>query len=234
MSILPENKPQQTRDTPRNFFIWGATMSGKSYLAERFPNPLFLNTDGNALANKAPSIQMRNIKREDGTLKQSVLTQLEGVIRALQNEQHTYETVVIDVIEDLVVMIEQEISIKNNVQTISDVGYGKGYALLNQVLQELVLDFKNLGMNVVYISRIAEKTDANDEPVEVPGLKTKYYNIVNGNSDLVIKTTRKNKNYLRFVTDKRKQYQKELVDDPKILRILENVVGVFKPERNTK
>lgn len=235
MSILPKNEPQETKDTPRNFFIWGRTMSGKSFLAERFPNPLFLNTDGNSLANKAPSIQLRNIKNADGSLKQNVLSQLDSIILALQNEKHTYETVVIDVIEDLIVMIEQAISIQNNVQTIGDVGYGKGHALFNQVLQELVLDLKNLGLNVVYISRLAEIADPADQnsTLEVPALKNKYYNVINGNADLVIKTKKVGKNYTRMVTDRRKNYQRELVDDPKILKILDNVIGVF-PRQTTQ
>ena len=49
VSILPPlNRQKKVRRIPRNFFIFGDTMSGKSYLAERFPVPLFLNTDGNS------------------------------------------------------------------------------------------------------------------------------------------------------------------------------------------
>ena len=62
MSILPPNKPQTPKDTPRNYFIWGPTMGGKSFLASQFPNPVIFNTDGNAEANTVPSVQLRNIK----------------------------------------------------------------------------------------------------------------------------------------------------------------------------
>lgn len=51
--------------------------------------------------------------------------------------------------------------------------------------------------------------------------------MVNGNSDLVIRTRRIGTNYSRSATDKRKQYDREQISDPKILRILENVPGVF-------
>ena len=65
---LPENKPQIPKDTPRNYFIYGETMSGKSFLANEFPNPIVLNTDGNAGANAVPSIQLVNEKDKTGKI----------------------------------------------------------------------------------------------------------------------------------------------------------------------
>lgn len=44
-------------------------MSGKSYLAEHFPNPLFLNTDRNSEMSVAPAIQIRNFRKPDGFIK---------------------------------------------------------------------------------------------------------------------------------------------------------------------
>lgn len=235
MSILPPNQKHKPVDTPRNFFIYGATMSGKSYLAERFPNPLFINTDGNALAQSSPAIQVRNVKSADGKkLTENVIDQLDKIVRALQNEKHTYETVVIDVIDDITVMIEQAISIENGVKTIADVPYGKGFSLFNGILQQFVMDLKALPMNVIYISRVSEINE-NNVTREVPSLKTKYYNIVNGNADLVIYTQKLGKRYIRRVTDRRKHYQRDQIDDPKILKILDNVSGVFdKPVTTTR
>ena len=43
---LPKDEKLQPKTQPHNFFIWGATMSGKSYFASFFPHPLVLNTDG--------------------------------------------------------------------------------------------------------------------------------------------------------------------------------------------
>lgn len=227
MSILPVNEPHTPIDTPRNFFIYGATMSGKSYLAEHFPSPLFLNTDGNSLAQSAPAIQIRNIKNANGRgLKQSIITQLDEIIRALQNEHHTYETVVVDVIDDVCVMLEQAICADEGVQTLADIGYGKGFSMFNTVLQEMVMDLKALPLNVVYISRAITEGEG-IQAHEIPSLRTKYYNIVNGNADLVIYTQRIGKRYIRKVTDRRKEYIREQIDDPKILRILDNVPGVY-------
>ena len=149
MSILPEDKPQHPTPQPHNFFIWGATMSGKSYFASFFPHPLSLNTDGNSEQGSAPSIQVRNIRAKDGSLKQSVIDQLDEIITALQSTDNTFQTVIIDVIDDICVMIEQAICIDNDVQALSDIPYGKGYAMFNSVLQQFVMDLKALPMNVI-------------------------------------------------------------------------------------
>ena len=199
-------------------------MSGKSYLAERFPVPLFLNTDGNSEMIPAQDIQLSNVRDAQGKLKHSVIDQLDEIILELNIRNPGYKTIVIDVIDDLTVMIEQAICYENDVQSLADIPYGKGYSAFNSVLQSFVVELKSLPMNVVYISRVAKEGDSD---VEVPSLKTKYYNIVNGNCDLVIQTKRRGKNYIRRVTDRRTHYVREEIDDKDILRILDNVVGVF-------
>lgn len=237
MSILPKNERKQTVDVPKNFFIYGKTMSGKSYLAEHFPSPLFLNTDGNALANPFPNIQLRNIKGEDGKLKRSVLTDIDEIMAELQAQNHNadfqYKTIVIDVIDDVCQLIEQAVCETHNVTALSDIGYGKGYAIFNTVLSNFVLNLKSLGLNIVYISRVDYVTEGNDQSnvKEVPSLKTKYYNLVNGNCDLVIHTQKVGKNYMKTVNDIRKKYYVDDIKDAKIARILKSIPGaLFKRE----
>lgn len=226
MSILPENKPQTPKDTPRNYFIWGPTMGGKSFLASQFPNPVILNTDGNAEANTVPSVQLRNIKDTNGKIKRSVIDQLDKLITALQTEKHTYETVVLDVIDDIVVMIEQYICDKEGVETLGDIPYGKGYAAFTNIFQQLVIELKSLPMNVIYISRNATKLEGTTE-IEIPSLKEKHQNIVNGNCDLSIQCKKVGKNYIRVAKARRKDYMRDQVDDKTILAILDTITGVF-------
>lgn len=226
MSILPENKPQTPLDTPRNYFIWGPTMGGKSFLASQFPNPVIFNTDGNAEANTVPSVQLRNIKDTNGKIKRSVINQLDKLITALQTEKHTYETVVLDVIDDIVVMIEQYICDKEGVETLGDIPYGKGYAAFTNIFQQLVIELKSLPMNVIYISRNATKLEGTTE-IEIPSLKEKHQNIVNGNCDLSIQCKKVGKNYIRVAKARRKDYMRDQVDDKTILAILDTITGVF-------
>lgn len=226
MSILPPNKPQVPKDTPRNFFVWGPTMSGKSFLASQFPNPVIFNTDGNAEANTVPSVQLRNIKDTNGKIKRSVIDQLDKLITALQTEKHTYETVVLDVIDDIVVMIEQYICDKEGVETLGDIPYGKGYAAFTNIFQQLVIELKSLPMNVIYISRNATKLEGTTE-IEIPSLKEKHQNIVNGNCDLSIQCKKVGKNYIRVAKARRKDYMRDQVDDKTILAILDTITGAF-------
>lgn len=229
MFKLPDDKPLQPKSQPRNFFIWGATMSGKSYFASFFPHPLVLNTDGNSEQGTAPSIQIRNIRNQDGSLKQSAIQQLDDVVTALQATDNTFQTLIVDVIDDICVMIEQAICLDNNVQALSDIPYGKGYAMFNTVLQQFVMDLKALPMNVIYISRELTITDEQTGSTEFkPSLKTKYYNIVNGNCDLVIHTQKFGKdNYTRTITDRRTKYQEENITDTRIKKLLKSCDGMF-------
>ncbi|MBA5746558.1 AAA domain-containing protein [Aerococcus sp. 150760007-1] len=232
MSILPPNKPTKTVDTPKNFFIYGATMNGKSYLASEFPNPLFLDTDGNASANPYPSIQLRNVRGKNGKISESVVDQFDQIITELQTTKHGFETVVLDVIDDIVVMIEQYICDREGVETIGDIGYGKGYAAFSNIFNALVIELKALPINVIYVSRIATREE-NNVSYEIPSLKEKHVNIVNGNCDYMIQAKKVGKNYLRIVKEKRKNYQRDNIDDERILEILDTLTGAFERSQRT-
>lgn len=238
MFKLPENKPQIPKDTPRNYFIYGETMSGKSFLANEFPNPIVLNTDGNAEANTVPSIQLVNKKDKNGKITHSVIQQLGDILLALQTQQHSYETVVIDVIDDVIEMIKIAVcdeltpSGKPRVKSLSEIGYAKGYDFFNQAVTELVMDLKALPMNVIYISRqISEYDDKGNATKEKPSLKDKYVNLINGNSDLMIHTEKVGNNYNREIDRRRKFYYADQVDDKKILQILTTIRGAVEPPR---
>ena len=69
MIQLPKVATLKPKSQPHNFFIWGETMSGKSYFSSYFPNPLVLNTDGNSEQGQAPGIQIRNIRDANGKLQ---------------------------------------------------------------------------------------------------------------------------------------------------------------------
>lgn len=241
MISLPKVPKLKPKSQPRNFFIWGSPMTGKSYFSSFFPNPLVLNTDGNSEQGSAPSIQLRNIRNETGGLKQSVIKQLDDIITALQVENpkrpadQQFKTVVIDVIDDVCIQIEQAICLDAGVQALSDIPYGKGWTMFNTVLQQFVMDLKALPLNVIYISREDDKTDENTGVTTYkPSLKTKYYNIVNGNCDVVIRTKKigdgQNASYFREVKALRTMYNPANITDRRILQLLESCKGMFKRE----
>ncbi|MEK3544808.1 ATP-binding protein [Lactobacillus crispatus] len=241
MFQLPKVEKLSPKSEPKNFFIWGSPMTGKSYFSSFFPNPLILNTDGNSKQGTAPSIQLRNIRNENGGLKQSVIKQLDDIVIALQvenpkrPENQRFKTIVIDVIDDVCIQIEQAICIDAGVQALSDIPYGKGYAMFNTALQQFVMDLKALPLNVIYISRELAITDENTGVTTYePSLKTKYYNIVNGNCDVVIRTKKigdgQNASYFREVKALRTMYDPANITNHRILQLLESCRGMFKRE----
>ena len=238
MIDLPKPKKLEPKAQPHNFFIWGAPMSGKSYFASFFPNPIVLNTDGNSEQGTAPGFQIRNLRDKNGNPTQLVTKQLDDIILALQNQvqgEDSFKTVVVDVIDDIIVMLEQAICWDNNVKSLGDIPYGKGYALFNTALQQLVMDLKALPMNIIYISREISITDENTGATTYhPSLKTKYFNVVNGNCDVEIRTKKVgdgvNASYFREVKSLRTQYEKKNITDKRILQLLETCNGIFKKE----
>ncbi len=241
MIQLPKVATLKPKSQPHNFFIWGETMSGKSYFSSYFPNPLVLNTDGNSEQGQAPSIQIRNVRDANGKLQQSAIQQLDDIVTALQVEnpkrqpKDQFQTIVIDVIDDICVMIEQAICLDAGVQALSDIAYGKGYAMFNTALQQFVMDLKALPMNVIYISREISTTDENTGITTYrQSLKDKYYNMVNGNCDLVIRTSKvgagQNIHYMREVKAARTKYLPENITNKRVLDLLLTCEGMFSDE----
>ncbi|AVK84029.1 alpha/beta hydrolase [Lysinibacillus sp. B2A1] len=240
MMALPPNKPKKTIETPRNYFIWGPTMNGKSYLASEYPNPVIFNTDGNAAQIETPSVDLKNERDpKTGTIKVTVVEQMLELIKDLEKGGHGFETVVIDVIDDLVTLIEQAICEENGVDYIGDVPYGKGWGLRKTFITSIVVRLKALPMNVIYISRYATKLENNIEK-PIPSLGDKDLNVVNGNCDLNIMCQKIGKKYLRRVVDRRKNYQRDWIEDERILKILDSIIGAFdkgssnEPQQPTK
>lgn len=241
MIQLPKVATLKPKSQPHNFFIWGETMSGKSYFSSYFPNPLVLNTDGNSEQGQAPSIQIRNIRDANGKLQQSAIKQLDDIITALQVEnpkrppKEQFQTIVIDVIDDICVMIEQAICINEGVQALSDIPWSKGYAMFNSALQQFVMDLKALPMNVIYISREISITDEKSNITTYKqSLKDKYYNVINGNCDLVIRTSKvgagQNIHYMREVKAARTKYLPENITNKRVLDLLLSCQGMFSDE----
>ena len=238
MIDLPKPTKLEPKAQPHNFFIWGAPMSGKSYFASFFPNPIVLNTDGNSEQGTAPGFQIRNLRDKNGNPTQLVTKQMDDIILALQNQaqgEDVFKTVVVDVIDDIIVMLEQAICWDNNVKSLSDIPYGKGYALFNTALQQLVMDLKALPMNIIYISRENSITDDSTGATSYhPSLKTKYFNVVNGNCDVEIRTKKVgdgvNASYFREVKSLRTQYNPKNITDKRILKLLETCNGIFIKE----
>lgn len=236
MSILPKNERKVAKETPRNFVIFGGTMHGKTYFADEFPNPLNLNTDGNAEMIETPSINIRNERDSKGRIVKSASDLLSDIILELETTDHTFETVVVDVIDDIVTLFEQEITEEHGVRSVGDIPYGKGHQMLEMMVRVFVMRLKELSMkrkiNILYLSRLTVTEEDGVESYQ-PSLKLKWLNIVNGNSDYTILCRKIGKNYIRKVESKRKNYTRDKIDDERIAKLLDTVIGAYDKSKKT-
>lgn len=123
--------------------IYGEPGVGKSVFASKAPKPFFITTDGNYEW------------LEDFGAKPEAHKQVfswEEAKQAFAEDYNDYDTIVVDLVEDLFKWCEQEYCIRTKIDHISDVGYGKGYDITRN---EFFLEISKLlgkPKNVILIS----------------------------------------------------------------------------------
>ena len=219
--ILPKNELKEVFRTPKMFLIWGQSMSGKTYLARQFPNPIMLNTDGNGAKIPEPTIEIKNFE-----------TFIEA-IEELEKGEHTFETIVIDLIDDIATMMEDFICRKNsnpakniNYTALAEIPYGKGFAERKAIWKALMMRLSQMKYNVIGISHVIERTE-DDVTIQQPSLEQVYLNMFKGRCDAYIKCTKIGKTYIQKCEERREQYVLSDIKDEKLNKALENVKNLF-------
>lgn len=215
MSLLPKNELKEKDVTPKMFFIWGESMSGKTYLARQFDNPILLNTDGNAKKVDTPSIEIKDFSH------------FRDVIAELEQGKHDYETIVIDLVDDIKSMLEDHVCKELNIESLADAPYGKAFNQVKFIWKQLMMRLSKCKFNVVFISHVQEITE-NNVPTQIPSLEQKYYNMCMGRCDLSIKCRKVGSKYMQLCVNKRDNYVDSDIKNKTILNILKNVTGVFQ------
>ena len=219
MIVLPENKPTTFDKTPRIFFVWGESMSGKTFFARQFPNPILLNTDGNADKVDTPSIKINSFQH------------FIEIIETLENTKHTFETIVIDLIDDIELLLNNYVCEKLKVSNIADAPFGKGYSEVKNIWKNLMMKISTLKFNIIFISHIITTTE-NNNTISVPSLPEKPLNACLGRCDLQIQTKKLGTTYMKIVTNKRDNYIKEDIKNPTIIKVLDGTIGLFDKPKN--
>lgn len=223
MSLLPENKPKEIDLTPRMFVIGGAAMSGKTYNACKFPNPILINTDGNCKKVATPSIYLNDKKYK--TYKEKLET-LFGALKELNETQTTYQTIVIDLIEDIFDICEGYVLEKYKVDNIGKVpGYATGYTERKVNMQNVISALKTL-TNKYYVVILTHTVDKviDDKMVTVSMLKEDFYILLEGKTDMVINCKKLGNSYITRITKTRNNYK-----DPEVKKsINKEILEVIK------
>lgn len=101
--ILPTNERKTNSNASyKKLWLYGLPFSGKTYLANKFNNVLMLNTDGNVKYIDAPTVPIKDEVKVDGRLTKRTFAWdiFKDVILELEKKQNTYETIVVDLLED--------------------------------------------------------------------------------------------------------------------------------------
>lgn len=125
-------------------FLYAEPGVGKSVFASQFPKPFFITTDGNY-----EWLEDFGAKPEAHYAVESYEDYLNFMSK---NNLDEYETIVIDLVEDLFKWSEIEFVRSKKLEHISDLGYGKGYDITRNEFFIEMCKLINKDKNIVFIS----------------------------------------------------------------------------------
>jgi hypothetical protein len=137
---------------PPRIIIHGKEGSGKTTLAAKFPQPVFLQVEDGCPAG----LEIATF----GAL--SSYADVVAAITALGHEQHNFQTVAIDSLDALEPLVWGATCVAHGWASIESVGYGRGYVEADKQWLDLLagLDWlrRNRGMTIVLIAHSAVET----------------------------------------------------------------------------
>lgn len=163
--------------------IYGPEGIGKSYFASKFPNPVFIDTEG--------STKHMDVAR---TPKPSSWTMLLEQVRYFKANPTVCDTLVIDTADWAEQLCMAEICAKAQKKGIEDFGYGKGYTYLSEEFGRFLNELSDLvdqGTNVVLVAHATMRKF--EQPDEMGAydrwelkLQKKVYPLVKEWADMVL------------------------------------------------
>jgi len=177
---------------PFRLLIHGTEGIGKSTFAAEAPDPIFIQTEDGLAQIDVPRFPLAESF-------DSVVDNL----NALLNEDHSYQTVVIDSIDWLEKLTTQKVCADIKKSTLAELDYGRGYALLIPLFESVINRLNQLRrvrkMNVILIGhtkleKIADPTGASYDQYaprldkRVNGLLKEWVDIITFATHTVSKT----------------------------------------------
>lgn len=101
--LLPKNERRNIETIEKKVvWLYGSPFSGKTFFANKFPDPLMLNTDGNIRFVDAPYISIKDKIEVTGrmTKKTPAWEIFKDVITELEKKENDFKTIVVDLLED--------------------------------------------------------------------------------------------------------------------------------------
>lgn len=127
--------------------IYGTTGSGKTTIASQFPKPLII----------APDVGFKtlNVHGQSVFSWADILTVKAQLMQPAVKEK--FDTIVIDTLDMLMFYLQEHVCSVNNVSTLGDIPYGKGYADVSKALRKLLTDLQAAGYGIVILAHSASE-----------------------------------------------------------------------------
>lgn len=158
-------KKVTARSAPR-CIIYGPPGCGKTSFAAEAPNPVFLMTEegvpGDLELNALGPNETDNVFRDFESLMMALVT--------LRDEEHEFETIVIDTVDGMEPLIWRYVCEENKWKTIESPGYGRGYVEAVYKWREFIElcdEIRNRrSINIVWLAH--SKTQNFEDPMHGP------------------------------------------------------------------
>lgn len=186
MVKLPSNKRRDIEAAKASgirVWLYSAPFVGKTTFADKWPNPINLNTDGNIKYVTMPYI---SITDRDGLSAWDVFVQ---TVDLITSGKHDFETIVVDLVDDIYQHAREHYASKEGWVHESDLGFGRGYDIIREAYYAQLRRLSSSGYNVIYASHTNEKTvksrTGKESTIYTPNLPDKVANKVAGMVDIV-------------------------------------------------
>lgn len=188
---LPSKERRDTSAPKRKkLWLYGVPFCGKTYLANQFPVPLMLNTDGNINYVDAPYIPIKDEVVVEGriTKRKYAWDTFKEAVAELEKGSE-FETVVVDLLEDLYDACRVKVCAERGWEHESDDSF-KAYDIIRSEFLRTLRRLFALDLNIVLISHEDTSRDitkkSNDKITAIkPNIADKIANKVAGMVDIV-------------------------------------------------
>ena len=147
--------------------IYGEPAVGKSVFSLGWPKPFFICTDENY------EYLLPFGAKEENHVQVTSWQEFKDCIK--NTDFSKYETIVIDLIEDLYQWADAEYCRRNKIDDLSDVGYGKAYKIVRNDFIYYILKVLNQKANVILLSHEETSQDKNSRGVEFTSYSPSSY-----------------------------------------------------------
>ena len=170
-----KQKPKQSL-TDFTMFLHGNSKIGKTELCSQIPDAIFLATEA---GHNHVEAFVQPIHDWDEFLT---------ACAEIANGEHAFNCVIIDTVSNLFQFCSEAVCAKNKIRHESDLGYGKGHALVRNEFTRAITKLSMLGLGLVMIAHSNEikiETRTGKRTRLVPNLPEKIRQYLTGMADII-------------------------------------------------